>query len=89
MKCTDISSSFVHLQLGKVMIVCIKCVGVSIHCTSQKPSVHDTNIMHSIMIYLVRVYITQCSLYVCLNKSSDLYINCTTMILVVHISNTV
>ena len=59
MKCTDLSSSFVHLQQGRVMIVSIKCVGVSIHCISLKPSVHDTNIMHSVMTYFVRVYITQ------------------------------
>ena len=59
MKCTDLSSSFVHLQLGRVLIVSIKCVGVNIHCTSLKPSVHDTNIMHSIMTYFVHVYITQ------------------------------
>ena len=45
--------------------------------------------MHHIMAYLVRVYITQCSLYGCLNQRSDLYINCKTMKLVVHITNTV
>ena len=89
MKCTDLSSTFVHLRQRRVPIVSIKCVGVNIDCTSLKPSVHDTNIMHSIMTYLVRVYITQCSLYGCLNKSSDLYINCTTMKLVVHITNAV
>ena len=89
MKCTDLSSTFVHLQQGRVLIVSIKCVGVNIDCTSLKPSVHNNIIMHHIMAYLVRVYITQCSLYGCLNQCSDLYINCTTMILVVHITNTV
>ena len=59
MKYTDLSSSFVHLQQGRVIIVSIKCVGVSIHCTSLKPSVHDTNIMHSIMDYFKCLYITQ------------------------------
>ena len=59
MKCTDLSRSFVHLQLGRVKIVYIKCVGVSIHCTSLKTSVHDANIMHSIMTYFVHMYITQ------------------------------
>ena len=59
MKCTDLSSSFVLLQQGRVLIVSIKCMGVNIDRTSLKPSVHDTNIMHSIMTYFVRVYITQ------------------------------
>ena len=59
MKCTYLSSSFVHLQLGRVHIVSIKCVGVNIHCTSLKPSVHDTNINNRIMTYFVRLYITQ------------------------------
>ena len=72
MKCTDLSSSFVLLQPGRVLIVSIKCVGVNIHSTSLNPSVHDTNIMHHIMAYFVRVYITQCSLYGCLNQRSDL-----------------
>ena len=89
MKCTDLSSTFVLLQQGIVLIVSIKCVGVKIDCTSLKPSVHNTNIMHHIMAYFVRLYITQCSLYGCVNQRSDLYINCTTMILVVHITNTV
>ena len=89
MKCTDLSSSFVHLQQGRVLIVSIKCVGVNIDCISLTPSVHNTNIMHHIMAYFVRVYFTQCSLYGCLNQRSDLYINCTTMKLVVHITNTV
>ena len=52
MKCTDLSSSFVHHQQGRVLIVSIKCVGVNIQRTSLKPSVHDTNRMHSIMAYL-------------------------------------
>ena len=59
MKCTDLSSSFVHLQQGRVLIVSIKCVDVNIDCTSLKPSVHDTNIIHSILTYFVRVNITQ------------------------------
>ena len=59
MKCTDLSSSFVHLQPGRVLIVLIKCVGVNIHCTSLKPSVHETNLNHRIMTYFVRLYITQ------------------------------
>ena len=58
MKCTDLSSTFVHLQQGKVLIVSIKCVGVThIDCTSLKPSIHNTNRMHHIMEYFVRVYI--------------------------------
>ena len=89
MKCIDLSSSFVHLQPGTVLIVSIKCVGLNIHCTSLKPSVHNTNIMHHVMAYFVRVYITQCSLYGCLIQRSDLYINCTNLKLVVHITNTV
>ena len=59
MKCTDLISTFVHLQQDKVLIVSIKCVGVNIDCTSLKPSVHDTNIIHSILTYFVRVNITQ------------------------------
>ena len=59
MKCTDLSSSFVHLQQGGVLIVSIKCVGVNIDCTRLKPSVHNNNIMHSIMAYFKYVYITQ------------------------------
>ena len=59
MKCTYVISSFVHLQLGGVLIVSIKCVGVNIHCTSLKPSIHDNIIMHSIMAYFKCVYITQ------------------------------
>ena len=59
MKCTDLSSSFVYFQQGRVLIFSIKCVGVNIDCTSLKPSVHDTNIMYSIMTYFVHVYITQ------------------------------
>ena len=89
MKCTDLSSTFVHLQQGKVLIVAIKCVGVNIDCTSLKPCVHNNNIMHHIMAYFVRVYITQCSLYGCLHQRSDLYINCTKLKLVVHITNNV
>ena len=89
MKCTYVISSFVHLQLGRVLIVSIKCVSVNIHCTSLKPSVHNTNIMHHIMAYVVHVYITQCSLYGCLIQRSNLYINCTNLKLVVHITNIV
>ena len=89
MKCTHLFSSFVHLQLGRVLIVSIRCVSVNIHCTSLKPSIHTTNIMHHIMAYFVRLYITQCSFYGCLIQRSDLYINCTTLKLVVHITNTV
>ena len=59
MKCTDLSSSFVHFQQCRVLIVSIKCAGVNIHCNSLKPSVHDTNIIHSIMTYFVRLNITQ------------------------------
>ena len=59
MKCTYLTSSFVHLQLGTILIVSIKCLSVNIHCTSLKPSIHDTNIIHSIMTYFVRVNITQ------------------------------
>ena len=89
MKCTDLSSSFVHLQHGRVLIVSIKCVGVNIDCTHLKPSVHNNNIMHHMMAYFVRLYITQCSLYGCVNQRSYLYIKCTTMKLVVHITNAV
>ena len=89
MKCTDLSSSFVQIQQGRVLIVSIKCVGANIDCTSLKPSVDNKNIMHHIMAYFVCVYITQCSLCGCLNQRSDLYINCTTMKLVVHITNTI
>ena len=59
MKCTYLISSFVQLQLGRVLIVSIKCVSVNIDYTCLKPSVHYTNIMHSIMTFFVRVYITQ------------------------------
>ena len=89
MKCTDQSSCFVHFQLGRLLIVSIKCVGVNIDCTSLKPFVHNNIIMHHIMAYLVRVYITQCSLYGCLIQRSDLYTKCTNLKLVVHITNTV
>ena len=90
MKCTDLRSSFVHLQQSRVLIVSIKCVGVThIDCTSLKPSVHNTNRMHRIMAYFKCVYNTQCSLYGFLNQRRDLYINCTNLKLVVHITNTV
>ena len=89
MKCTYVISSFVHIQQGGVLIVSIKCVGVNIDCTRLKPSVHNNNIMHHIMANFVRLYITQCSLYGCLIQRSDLYINCTTIILVEHITNTI
>ena len=59
MKWTDISSSFVHLQQGKVLIFEIKCVGVNIYCTTPKPSLHYTNIIPSIMAYIKRARITQ------------------------------
>ena len=59
MKCTGPSSSFVHLQQGNVLIVYIKCVGVKIHSDSLTPSVHDTDIMQSIMAYIKRVYMMQ------------------------------
>ena len=89
MKCTDLSSSYVHLQQSRVLIVSIKCVGVNIHYTSLKPSVHNNIIIHHIMVYFVRVYITHCSLHGCLYQRSDLYTNCTNLKLVVHITNTV
>ena len=89
MKCTDQSSCFVHIQQGRLLIVSIKCVGVNIDCTSLKRFVHNNIIMHHIMAYLVRVYITQFSLYGCLIQRSDLYTNCTNLKLVVHITNTV
>ena len=89
MKCTYVISSFVHPQQGGVLIVSIKCVGMNIDCNRLKPSVHNNNIMHYTMAYFVRLYITQCSLYGCLIQRSDLYINCTTIILVVHITNTI
>ena len=59
MKCTVLSSSYVHLQQGKQLIVSIKCVGVNIHCTGLNHFPHDTNIMHRIMAYIKHVYITQ------------------------------
>ena len=59
MKYTDLSRKFVHLQKVRVLIIYIKCVMVNIHCTSLKPFVHDTNIMHSIMAYFEHVNITQ------------------------------
>ena len=89
MKCTDLSSSYVHLQQLKVLIVSIKCVGVNIDCTRLKPCVHNNNIMHRILAYFKCVYNTQCSHCGCLNKRSNLYMNCTTMILVIHITNAV
>ena len=54
-----------------------------------KPSVHHTNFMQSVMAYIKRVYIMQGLLYGRLNQCSSLYINCTTLKLVVHISTTV
>ena len=59
MKCTGASCIIIHLQQGKVLIVYIKCVGVNFHCTSHKQSLHDTNIMHSIMAYIKHTHITQ------------------------------
>ena len=59
MKCTDLSSSFVHLQQGRVLIVSIKCVGVNIHCTSLKPSIFDTIIIQTIIAYIESAQITQ------------------------------
>ena len=64
MKCIDPNSIFVHLQQGDLLIVWIKCVGMNINCTSLKPSLHDTNIMHSIMAYIKCVYLSQAYLVV-------------------------
>ena len=59
MKCISPNSILVHLQQGKVLIVWIKCVSMNINCISLKLSLHDTNIMHSIMAYIKRVYLSQ------------------------------
>ena len=60
-----------------------------IHSDSLKPSVYYTTIMQSIVAYIKRVYIIEDLLYSCLTERSGLYINCTTLKLVVHITNTV
>ena len=69
MKSTGPSSSFVHLQESKVLIVKIKCVSVNIHSEYLKSSVHDTNFMESIMAYIKRVYIMQGLLYGCFKST--------------------
>ena len=59
MKWTDLSSSFVHLEQGGVLIASIKCVDVNIHCTRLKPSKYDTIIIQTIIEYIKSAQITQ------------------------------